>query len=160
LIRIKTKPTNTDRLQKKIVMEEFENKKQLNEEVDLLESRLRGDLSVRVTFRLSRELIDVLGFIAGQFGVKRKSLFDQLVEDGVMLDEVADSIASMNGEDGVQRRSITFVVSSRFLQTLQQAANSRRISRHILTEALIHRWLPLHFSTAKRSGKGGNGVRR
>lgn len=129
-------------------MEQPENKKQVNEEVDLLENRLRGDQSVRVTFRLPRELIDVLGLLAEQFGVKRKSLFDQLVEDGVMLDEVADSIASMNGEDGVQRRPITFVVSKRFLQTLQQVANSRRISRHILIEALIRRLLPLLFSAA------------
>lgn len=136
-------------LQKVIVMEQFENRQQINEGVDLLETRLRGDQSVRVTFRLSRELIEVLGLLTGQFGVKRKSLFDQLAEEGVMLDEVADSIASMNREDGVQRRPTTFVVSKRFLQILQQVADSRRISRHILIEALIHRWLPLLFAAAR-----------
>lgn len=147
-------------LQKVIVMEQSENRQQVNEEVDLLESRLRGDQSVRVTFRLPRELIDVLGLLAGQFGVKRKSLFDQLVEDGVMLDEVADCIASMNREDGRQRRPITFVVSMRFLQTLQQVANSRRISRQILIEALIHRWLPLLFAAERGTVRQSNGVRR
>jgi hypothetical protein len=141
--------------QKVMVMEQFENRQQVIEGVDLLETRLRGDQSVRVTFRLSRELINVLGLLAGQFGVKRKSLFDQVVEDGGMLDEAADSIASMNREDGGLRRPTTFVVSKRFLQSLQQVANSRGIPRHILIEAVIHRWLPLHLSTEKRSRKGG-----
>jgi hypothetical protein len=118
-----------------------------------LRTGLRGDQSVRVTFRLSRELIDVLGLLTGQFGVKRKSLFDQVVEDGGMLDEAADSIASMNREDGGLRRPTTFVVSKRFLQSLQQVANSRGIPRHILVEALIRRLLPLLFATAKRNRK-------
>lgn len=139
--------------QKVIVMEEFENRQQVNEEVDLIENRLRGDQSVRVTFRLSRELIDVLGLLTGQFGVKRKSLFDQVVEDGGMLDEAADSIASMNREDGGLRRPTTFVVSKRFLQSLRQVANSRGLPRHILVEALIRRLLPLLFATAKRNRK-------
>jgi hypothetical protein len=139
--------------QKVIAMEQVENRKQENEGVDLLETRLRGVQSVRATFRLSSELIDVLGLLTGQFGVKRKSLFDQLVEDDGVLDEVAGSIASMNGEDGGQRRPTTFVVSRRFLQSLQQVANSRRIPRHILVEALIRRLLPLLFATAKRNRK-------
>lgn len=135
-------------------MEKFENKQQTYERVDTLESRLRGDQSVRVTFRLPSELVEILGHLAGQFGVKRKSLFDQLVEDDAMLNEVADSIASIYREDRVQRRPTTFVVSKRFLQTLQQVADSRRISRHTLLEALMFRLLPLRFNAAKRSGKG------
>jgi hypothetical protein len=132
-------------------MKRFEDRQQINQGLDCLETQLRGDQSVRVTFRLSRELIDVLGLLAGQFGVKRKSLFDQLVKDGGVLDEVAESIASMNREGGEQRRPTTFVVSKRFLQVVQQIAKARCIQRDILVEALIRRSLPLLFATAKRN---------
>lgn len=141
-------------MQKVIVMKRSENIEQVDKEVDILETRLRGDQSVRVTFRLPQELVEVLGHLAGELGVKRKSLFDHLVDDGVMLNEVADSIASINrrGEGG-QRRATSFVVSKRFLQALQQVAESGRISRHILIEVIIHRLLPLLFAAAKRNRK-------
>ncbi len=105
---------------------------------------------MRATFRLAKELIEVLGPLAGHFRVKRKSLFDQLVEDEVMLGEVADSIVSMSKEDGGQRHPTTFVVSRRFLQVVQQAVNARCVPRDILVEALIRRLLPLLFNAGER----------
>lgn len=140
-------------MQKVIVMKQSENIEQVDGEIDFLETRLRGDQSVRATFRLPRELIEALEHLAGEFGVKRKSLFDQLVEGSGMLDEVADSIASMNRESGGQRRPTTFVVSKRFLQAVQQIVKAKCIQRDILVEALIRRSLPLLFAAAKRNRK-------
>lgn len=104
-----------------------------------------------VTFHLPQEVIEALGLLAGQFGVKRKAFLDQAVEDGGMLDEVAEAIASMNREDGGRRRPTTFVVSKRFLQVVQQIAKARCIQRDILVEGLIRRSLPLLFAAAKRN---------
>lgn len=112
-------------------------------DIKLIEARLRGRQSVRTTFRLPVELIEVLSLLAGQFGVKRKSLFDQLVEDGALLHRVADSVTVIEKEDGRQRRPKSFVLSKRTLQVLQQVAKARRIPRDVLVEVAIRRFLPL-----------------
>lgn len=112
-------------------------------DIKLIEARLRGRQSVRTTFRLPVELIEVLGLLAGQFGVKRKSLFDHLVEDGALLHQVAESATAVLKEDGQPRRPKTFVLSKRSLQVLQQVAKARRIPRDVLVEVSIRRFLPL-----------------
>ena len=53
---------------------------------DLLGDRLsleglQGRQSVRATFQLPLRMIDLLGAVASQFGVKQKSLLDSLFED-------------------------------------------------------------------------------
>ena len=50
---------------------------------------LRGRQSVRATFRLPSQVIALLSVAASQLGLKQKSLFDQLVEDRAVLEQVA-----------------------------------------------------------------------
>ncbi len=121
--------------------------------INVIERRLRERQSVRTTFRLPVDLIEVLGLLAGQFGVKQKSLFDQLVEDGELLDEVADHAASLRLPEAVQRRAKTYVLSKRSLQALQQAAKARRIPRDTLVEVSIRRLLPLLLAERERHRK-------
>ena len=51
---------------------------------------LKGRQSVRATFKLPEYTINLLGIVASQLGIKQKSLFDQLVDDKVVLTEVAE----------------------------------------------------------------------
>ncbi len=42
---------------------------------------LRGRQSVRATFKLSAQAIDIISIISGHLGIKQKSIFDHLMED-------------------------------------------------------------------------------
>ncbi len=125
---------------------------------EISEARLRGRQSVRTTFRLPVHLIELLGIIAGQFGVKQKSLFDQMIEDDAALDEIADWVSSYPPEN-IERRPKTYVLSKHSLVALERLAAERRISRDVLVEISIRRFLPLliaerekHFKRAKILG--------
>ena len=78
--------------------------------IEISEARLRGRQSVRTTFRLPVHLIELLGIMAGQFGVKQKSLFDQMIEDKEVLNEVADWVSAYVPEK-IERRPKTYVLS-------------------------------------------------
>lgn len=110
--------------------------------IKISEERLRGRQSVRTTFRLSEDLIALIGVVAGQFGLKQKSLFDQLIEDTAVLHKVAESVAGYT-PDNSQRRPKTFVLSKRSLHSLEMVAAERRISRDALVEVSIRRLLPV-----------------
>jgi hypothetical protein len=110
--------------------------------IKISEERLRGRQSVRTTFRLSEDLIALIGIAAGQFGLKQKSLFDQLIEDTAVLDKVAESAVGYS-PDNSQRRPKTFVLSKRSLHSLEMVAAERRISRDALVEVSIRRLLPV-----------------
>jgi hypothetical protein len=106
------------------------------------EERLRGRQSVRTTFRLSEDLINLIGIVAVQFGLKQKSLFDQLIEDPAVLNKVAESVAGYT-PDNTRRRPKTFVLSKHSLHSLEKVATERRISRDALVEVSIRRLLPV-----------------
>ena len=53
---------------------------------------LRMKQSVRTTFRLPKEIINLLGLIASQLGIKQKSLLDQLIEDASLLHELGKEV--------------------------------------------------------------------
>jgi hypothetical protein len=123
--------------------------------IEISEARLRGRQSVRTTFRLPVYLIELLAIVSEQFGVKQKSLFDQLIENSEVLDEVAECGVSYTPEKR-GRRSKTYVLSKQSLFVLERVASERRISRDILVEISIKRLLPLlmaerekHFKRAK-----------
>jgi hypothetical protein len=127
--------------------------------IEISEARLRGRQSVRTTFRLPGYLIELLGIIAEQFGVKQKSLFDQLIENSEVLNEVAECVAAYTPEKS-GRRAKTYVLSKQSLFVLERVASERRISRDILVEVSIKRLLPLllaerekHFKRAKLLGE-------
>jgi hypothetical protein len=120
--------------------------------IEISEARLRGRQSVRTTFRLPVHLIELLGIIAGQFGVKQKSLFDQMVEDDAALDEIAEWVSSYTPEN-IERRQKTYVLSKQSLLALERVASERRISRDILVEISIRRLLPLLFAEREKHSK-------
>lgn len=120
--------------------------------IEISEARLRGRQSVRTTFRLPVHLIELLGIMAGQFGVKQKSLFDQMLEDNQILDAVADVVAG-HARENIERRSKTYVLSKQSLLAIDRVSSELRISRDILVEASINRLLPLLFAEREKHGK-------
>ena len=103
---------------------------------------LKGKQSVRATFRLSQQVIDLLALIADQLGIKQKSLFDQLVEDATVLERIAKD-DNEYGQNRVERKQKTFVLSRSSLSVLNSVASKRNISRDLLVEISIRRLLPI-----------------
>lgn len=113
-----------------------------NSELLISAEGLMGKQSVRATFRLPRHVIELLGLVAAQLGLKQKSLFDQLIEDAFVLNKVAENAHDYNPESG-DRRQKTFVLSKRSLQILNLVAQKQRIPRDVLVEVSIQRLLPV-----------------
>ncbi len=103
---------------------------------------LKGKQSVRATFRLPQQAIDLLTVIAGQLGIKQKSLFDRLVDDAQTLEQVAREGRDYS-EEGVERRQKTFVISRSSLLLLNDVAKREKITRDLLVEISIKRLLPV-----------------
>lgn len=103
---------------------------------------LKGKQSVRTTFKLPQQLIDLLTVIAKQLGIKQKSLFDQLVQDASILEQVALEAKQYSLKDG-ERRQKTFVMSRSSLALLNRVAEQKKISRDLLVEISIRRLLPI-----------------
>ena len=102
--------------------------------------QLRGKQSVRATFRLPDQMIDLLKVAAVHLGVKQKSLIDQLVEDRDILDQIAREVQSPKHQ--VPRRQKTFVLSRKALTTLDTVSEAHGISRDTLVERSIQRLIP------------------
>ena len=103
---------------------------------------LKGKQSVRATFRLPEDIINLLGIVASQLGIKQKSLFDQLVEDEEVLTEVAEQARdTVYGREA--RRQKTFVLSRHSLDVLDAVAKRQNIPRDFLVEVSIERLLPV-----------------
>ena len=98
------------------------NKKASVEFVMLSESYsadLRGRQSVRTTFKLTPRSIDALSLLAGQLGIKQKSIFDHLVDDTGALQALAREIENRDSSDQ-ERVPKTYVISRRTLENLEQ----------------------------------------
>lgn len=98
--------------------------------------------SVRATFKLPQELIELLGVIAGQLGIKQKSLLDQLAEDHLILNQLAQKAQNSPGKTK-RRRQKTFVVSRSTLDAINTIARNQNIPRDRLVEISIKRLVPL-----------------
>jgi KaiC/GvpD/RAD55 family RecA-like ATPase len=110
--------------------------------LDLSVEGLKGRQSVRATFNLPEEMIELFSLVAGQFGLKQKSLFDQLVENSETLGRVAEEAGEhRRRKDG--RRAKTLVVSKRSLELLEMVARERNVPRDVLVELSLRRLLPL-----------------
>ncbi len=103
---------------------------------------LRKKQSVRATFKLPQEVIDLLGVIAGQLGIKQKSLLDQLIEDTSLLAGLAQETEQIE-TDQISRRQKTFVISRSSLRSINDLARKENIPRDILVEISIKRLLPI-----------------
>jgi len=105
---------------------------------------LKKKQSVRATFRLPDEIINLLSVVASQLGLKQKSLIDQLVEDKELLDRLAEKkIATKDVEKKGQVRPKTFVISRSSLYTLDNMAREKNIPRDLLVEISIRRLIPV-----------------
>ncbi|MDK9706672.1 MAG: hypothetical protein OEL83_06435 [Desulforhopalus sp.] len=112
---------------------------------------LRGRQSVRTTFKLSERSIDALSILAGQLGIKQKSLFDHLIEDTQALHTIASEFASVGR--AVQRVPKTYVVSRKTLENLEKVSEQYNTPRDALVEYSIERILPLLIREKEKHGK-------
>jgi len=102
---------------------------------------LRGKQSVRATFRLSDETIELLKTAADQLGVKQKSLLDQLVDNHEVLAQVALE-GRRTGKSDMPRRQKTFVLSRKALAMLDEISAKHGIARDLLLECSVQRLIP------------------
>ena len=102
---------------------------------------LTGKQSVRATFKLPQQVIDLLTVIAGQLGIKQKSLFDQLVENASIMEKVTREAHDYSTEE--ERHQKTFVISRSTLLLLNQISKKQKIPRDILVEVYIKQLLPV-----------------
>lgn len=102
---------------------------------------LRGRQSVRTTFKLSERSIDALSILAGQLGIKQKSLFDHLIEDTQALKTIAKDFDDFSSR--MHRVAKTYVVSRKSLESLERVSLQYDTPRDALVEYSIERILPL-----------------
>ena len=113
---------------------------------------LRGRQSVRATFRLSAQAIDIMSILSVHLGVKQKSIFDHLMEDGQSLTIIAQE-ADAKKIDAPERIQKTFVISRKTLLALEEAAKRSNTSRDILVELSIQRLLPIMYREQQKHAK-------
>ena len=103
---------------------------------------LKGRQSVRATFKLTSDCIDAISIVAGQLGIKQKSLFDHLFQDTHTLSTIAQSVqnARLQAENRVQK---TYVISRNALMILEDIANNFNAPRDALIEFSVQRLLPI-----------------
>lgn len=104
---------------------------------------LRGKQSVRVTFKLAPETIDMLAIMASQLGIKQKTLFDQLIEQQEILESMAQLRAQQERLEQQQKRQKTYVLSQETLETLNWLAKKYKAPRNMLVEMSIRRLQPI-----------------
>lgn len=110
---------------------------------------LKGMQSVRATFTLPKQTINLLSAVANQLGVKQKSIFDHLVEDKNFLNQVADE--AQHYQPGQQKRKQkTFVISKKSLSALDAFSREYKLPRDILVEFSIKQLHPVIAQEKKR----------
>ena len=103
--------------------------------------QLRGRQSVRATFRLPDQVIDLLKVAANHLEVKQKSLIDELVRNRETLDRVAGESQKVE-QESMERRQKTFVLSRNTLALLDEVSEDYNLSRDYLVELCISRLIP------------------
>lgn len=103
---------------------------------------LKGRQSVRTTFKLPTRCIDALSLLAGQLGIKQKSIFDHLVDDTQTLQALAREIERQETSHE-NRVAKTYVISRKTLENLEQVSRRFQAPRDALVEFSIERIMPL-----------------
>lgn len=103
---------------------------------------LRGRQSVRATFKLTSQAIEVMSAVSAHLGIKQKSLFDHLIDDINALETIARDVKAEQF-DLLQRMQKTFVLSRRTLNCLDRASKELDTSRDALVEYSIQRLMPV-----------------
>ena len=125
-----------------------------DQESDLLTSAgLKKKQSVRATFRLPDEIINLLSVVASQLGLKQKSLLDQLVEDQGQLERLAEIKIAAAKTVKKEVRPKTYVISRNSLQILDSMARENNIPRDLLVEISIRRLIPILSSENEKQTK-------
>lgn len=110
---------------------------------------LRGRQSVRATFKLPVQIIGLLSLAANQLGLKQKSLFDQLVENREILEQIATGARGYTPQ-GEQRQQKTYVLSRNSLIVLDYVAKAYGVPRDLLVEISIRRLVPVISSEQEK----------
>ena len=118
------------------------NRLTISEQSRISFEELKLRQSVRTTFKLPKETITLLGLIAGQLGIKQKSLLDQLAEDRTLLNNLAKE-ADQGPEKSKSRYPKTFVISRSTLQSINEVAKQQNVPRDVLVEFSIRRLVPV-----------------
>lgn len=103
---------------------------------------LKGMQSVRATFTLPRHAINLISTVANQLGVKQKSIFDHLIENKDIIDQIADEAKAYEPEKK-QRKQKTFVLSRNCLSALDAFAREYKLPRDVLVELSIRQLDPV-----------------
>ena len=106
---------------------------------------------MRTTFKLSERSIEALSILAGQLGIKQKSLFDHLIEDTQALQLIAEEVDEFTSR--MQRTAKTYVVSRKTLETLEKVSMQYDVPRDALAEYSIARILPLLIREKEKHAK-------
>ena len=101
-------------------------------------SDLLGKQSVRATFRLSERSIEAISIVACHLGIKKKSLFDHLIEDAQALQTIAKNLSNLKSRE-FPRIQKTFVLSRKTLNALDRISKSFDTPRDALVEYSIQR---------------------
>ena len=113
---------------------------------------LRGRQSVRATFRLSEACIDAISILSAQLGIKQKSVFDHLMEDDRILNNMARELENIKF-DRHERIQKTFVVSRRSLSFLDMISRRHNAPRDALVEYSVRRLWPIIENERKKHQK-------
>jgi hypothetical protein len=105
-------------------------------------SELRGQQSVRATFRLSEACINAISILSAHLGIKQKSVIDHLMEDAQKLKDMAIEIQS-DDFDRHERIQKTFVISRRSLTYLDMISSEHNAPRDALLEYSVRRLFPI-----------------
>lgn len=105
-------------------------------------SDLRGRQSVRATFKLTEGCIDAISIVAAHLGIKKKSLFDHLIEDAGSLRSIAREVQNvrLSRQGRIQK---TFVISRKSLMSLDNVSKRFHAPRDALVEYSVQRLLPI-----------------
>lgn len=112
---------------------------------------LRGKQSVRVTFKLAPQTIDLLSVMASQLGIKQKTLFDHLIEQQELRRHLDQNQRQEQEEQ--PRKQKTFVLSQETLETLNLLAEKYHAPRNLLVEMAVRRLLPVLMEEQEKHEK-------
>ncbi len=113
---------------------------------------LKGRQSVRATFKLTNDCIEAISIVAGQLGIKQKSLFDHMFQDTNTLSAIARkfSNARLQATNRIQK---TYVMSRSALLCLEDISNHFNAPRDVLIEFSVQRLLPIIINERRQHEK-------
>ena len=115
-------------------------------------ANLKGRQSVRATFKLTNDCIEAISIVAGQLGIKQKSLFDHLFQDTDTLSAIARRFrnARLQTANRIQK---PYVISRNALLSLEDISRNFNAPRDVLIEFSVQRLLPIIANERQRHAK-------